>query len=536
MTKELYNDFYKRHGITTHGSIDRFQAIADLCKDKVLDVGCGTGDLSDFYKGDYFGIDISSVAINMAKKTRRADATFLTLDATKPISEPLQNFDTIVMGEFLEHIKDDTEVFKNIQKWTQPNARLIISVPNGDRVPDKNHLREFTVPVLRARFSKLGLVKFHRWIGFEKRLLMTVDLGQKKENTIALSMIVKNEGKGLEDAVLSCIEFIDHISIAVDNSSEDKSDKIAQRYADTFKYFDWDDDFAIARNYAQEEITTKWILVIDGHELVEKYEGLEEALKADVDGLMVKVNMENSDSFYTNRIYRSYLKWIHPIHNLIPMKTSKKYNGLTVKHDISNGQSKKSRQIRTKQRDEMMIRRLKEELKNNKKSTRAIFYLARWYFTKGQAKKAIPLFKKYLKKSTIKGEKWYCCWEASICANALRKPLLALKFLKKADEFVPNRWEISKQKGLSYMNFEHWDKAIECLTDSFKENPGDFSHYPEKRNLPETWDQIGFCFYQLGKYQQAKIAWERSIETDKECARMKLNKKRIELIDRNLII
>jgi len=536
MTKEIYNDFYKRHGITTHGSIDRFQAIADLCKSKVLDVGCGTGDLSDFYKGDYFGIDISSVAINMAKKTRRADANFLALDVTKSVSDPLQNFDTIVMGEFLEHIKDDTEVFKNIQKWTRPNTRLIISVPNGDRVPDKNHLREFTVPELRARFSKLGLVKFHCWEGFEKRILMTVDLGQKKENTIALSMIIKNEAVGLEDAVLSCIEFVDHISIAVDNASEDKSNEIAKRYADIFKYYDWSDDFATARNYAQEEIKTKWILVIDGHELVEKYEGLEEALKADVDGLMVKVNMENSDAFYTNRIYKSHLKWIHPIHNLIPMKTSQKYKGLTIKHNLTKGQSKESRRIRTIQRDEMMLRRLKEELKKDKHSERAIFYIARWYFTKGQAKKAIPLFKKYLKKSAIKGEKWYCCWEASLCANALKKPLLALKFLRQANRCIPNRWEISKQMGLSYMNFEHWDKAIEYLTDSFKENQGDFSHYPEKKDIPETWDHIGFCFYQLGNYVRAKIAWERSIETDEECARMKLNKKRIELIDRNIII
>ena len=84
------------------------------------------------------------------------------------------------------------------------------------------------------------------------------------------------------------------------------------------------------------------------------------------------------------------------------------------------------------------------------------------------------------------------------------------------------------------MCFEKWDKALEFLTDSFKINKGDYSHYPEKRDTAETWDQLGFCFFQLKEYNKAKIAWEESIKNDKDKTRIRLNKQRIELIDREI--
>ncbi len=534
MTKEIYDKFYKIHGASIHTDPERFLAIANLCKGHVLDLACGTGDLADFYKGAYVGMDISPEAIDLARDKGLENTSFIAVDVTKQSIGDGHGFDTIVMGQFLEHIKNDEKLFNNIARVSKPNARIIITVPNGDRVPDPNHVREFTVPELRKRFSSLGKVKFHDWPGFKKRILMTIDLGQENEKRISLVQIIKNEERGLEDAILSCIDFVDNIVISIDSKSEDKSEKIAKRYADILKHHTWEDDFAKTRNFAQEGVDTKWILCIDGHEYVEKHDGLDEALKQDVDGLMVKINMEATDAFYTNRIYRNYCKWEFAIHNAISTPKIAKYKGLTIKHNILKGQSKNSRRIRTEQRSEMMPRRLKEEYKKDKNNLRVIFYLARWHFTQREPKKALKLYKKYLRKGTIKGEIWYCCWEAAVCANALGKHRLALKFLRKANGVVPNRWEISKQMGLTYICFEHWQMAINFLVDSFKVNQGDFSHYPEKKNEAETWDQIGFCFFQQKQYNKAKISWEQSIKNDKDKIRIRLNKQRIEFIDRGI--
>jgi len=534
MTKEIYNKFYKIHGASIHADPERFLAISKLCKGSVLDLGCGTGDLADFYKGYYTGIDVSDEAIRIAKEKKIGNAVFDCDDVTKKDTIGGGPYDTIVIAQFLEHIIDDKVLFENITRWSKHDTRIIITVPNGEQVPDPNHVRQFTVPGLRKRFMPDGKVRFHNWSGFKNRILMTIDLGQKNENMISLVEIIKNEEVGLEDSILSCINFVDNIVISIDSESKDKSEEIAKKYADVLKQHIWQDDFAAARNSAQAGVKTKWILCLDGHEYVQKYDDIAKALSQDVDGLMVKVNMEASDSFYTNRIYRSGIDWQYAIHNSIPTPRFKKYNGLTIRHNILKGQSKEAREIRTKQRDEMMPRRLEEEYKKDKKNLRVIFYLARWSFTKRQPKKALRLYKKYLRKGTIKGEVWHCCWEASVCANSLGKHNLALKFLRKANEVVPNRWEISKQMGLTYMCFEYWQKAAECLVDSFKINKGDFSHSPEKKNIAETWDQIGFCFFQIKRYKQAKIAWEESIKNDKDKIRIRLNKQRIELIDREI--
>jgi len=534
MSKETYNQFYKKYGANIHLDPERFLAISKLCQGKVLDIGCGTGDLADFYKGEYVGWDISNIAIKLAQKIKRPNATFQIADVTLPFDIDDYPFDTIVMAELLEHIKDDYQIFKNIERFAKGNARLIISVPNGDRVPDPNHLREFTVPELRKRFSPYGKVKFHRWSGFEQRILMTIDLGQKNENLLSVAMMVKDEEMGLEEAVLSCIEFTDNIVIAVDNKSQDKTLETAKRYADTLKHFDWIDDFAAIRNLVQEEIKTKWTLALDGHEYVKKCEGLEEMLKLDFDGLFVQVEMDTEDVFYTNRIYRSHLRWKNAIHNAISTKRNKKYKEFRIKHNRREGQSKEATQERWEQRAEMMPRLLKKEIKKNRKNARPIFYLARWYLGRKKLRKAIKYYKKYLKLQGPKGERWYVCWEASVAANGLEKHLLALKFLRKAEQEVPNRWETARHIGLTYMFFEQWEKAIIFLTDSFKINTGDFAFMPEQKDNAETWDLIGFCWFQQKQYTKAKISWEESIKNDKDEARIKLNKKRIELIDRNL--
>ena len=533
--RESRNEFYKKHGSLVHSDPVRFSELAKLCKGKVLDVGCGTGDLADFYKGEYEGVDISDEAIEMAKDMRREDAIFKQNDFIKEYAIPLEKYDTIIMAEFLEHLENDEQVFKNIRQILKPTGRIIISVPNGDRVPDSDHKRTFLVPQLRQRFSEIGKVTFYNNPGFRHRIMMTIDLSKRNANLLSLVMIVKNEEWGLERAILSCIDFVDNIVISVDKDTTDDTLKIAERYADVIKEHEWADDFSAARNFAKENINTPWILSLDGHEYVEKHEGLEEKLREKIDALSVRMIMENSDQFLTTRLFKSHLNWEEPIHNIIRIKNKKGYEDFIIKHDREKGQSKTAILERNKQREEMMPKLLKRELKRKGDSTRAYFYLARWYFTQVKLKKAIKYYKKYLRKGMNKSEKWLCFYEASLCANTLGKQPLALKFLRKAEQILPNRWEIALQTGLTYMLFEQWKKAIYFLTDSFKINTGKFIFKPEEKNNANIWEKIGYCWFQIGDLKRAKVSWEEAIRSEKNPDQIKLLKKRIDLIDRNLI-
>jgi len=535
-SSKTYNDFYKKFGPSVHHSPERFLAISNLCSGDVLDLACGAGDLARYYNGNYVGIDISDVAIQFARDLNIENARFYCGDATQPLNQEGRDFDTIVMAEFLEHIKDDSEVFKNVKKWCGPNTRIIISVPNGDRVPDETHLREFTTAQLRHKFSALGLVQFHNWPGFDRRILMTIDLNKEKTNPLALVMIVKNEAKGLEQAILSCIDLTDEIVIAVDTKSNDDTLSIAKRYADTLTHFTWKNNFAAARNEAQLLVKSKWSLSLDGHEYVKNCTGLEDKLKLDVDALLVQMEMEDGTKFFVPKIYKSSRHWNHAVHNALDHKTHAVLKEFTIQHNRIKGQSIVATTERDKQRNEMMISILNDNLLKNKKDSRSLFYLARHYKGNLQFKKSLKYFNKYLKLDTYKGERWLACYEAAMSANAIGKHLKALKYLRLANKTVPNRWEISKSIGMTYLLFGRWEKAIEHLVDSFKINKGDFLFNPEKKRKSDTWDKIGFCFFHLKEYKKAKVAWEEAITTEKNKAQLKLLKKRIELMDRGLIL
>ena len=532
MTKEIYNDFYKTHGVGVHADPIRFRETAKLCKGKVLDIGCGTGDLADYYQGEYLGVDVSDVGVRFAEESRRKNARFAVVDFLKTVRDDGAEFDTFVMAEFLEHIDNDDIVIQNIKKFASQNARLIISVPNGDRIPDENHLRTFTVPELRKKFAPLGRVKFYNWLGFDKRILMTVDLGQKNADDLTLSMIVWNEAKGIEKAILSSVEIVDKIVISVDAKSDDGTLEIVERYADVVKRHEWKNDFAAARNFVDEGISSKWILSLDGHEFVESSPKLEDNLKHNVDGLMITIQMEGGDTFINPRIYRNGMKWEHAIHNALSVKSVEKYNDFLIVHDRAGGQTQKSTVARLKQVKVMMRQELKKELKVPETRTRALFYMARYYRQFHEWKKALRYYKKYLKTSGYVGEKWLCAYEAGIIANRINKPLKALKFFFWAHEIIPNRWEISKHIGSTYMFMCRYNKAVIFLVDALKGNSGEFSFNPETRNDGDTWDKIGMCFFHLKKYTEAREAWERSIEISTDKIQNELNTKRIEMLER----
>lgn len=528
--KSIYDKFYLKHGKKIHNHPARFTTTAMLCKGDVLDVGCGTGDLAAYYKGVYCGIDISSVAIQYAIELGRKDAAFFIDDALNPNPEARGKFDTIVLAEFLEHIKDDSQVFENIKTWAKPNARLIISVPNGDSVPDENHEREFTMPELRKKLKHLGLVKFWKWPGVHQRLICTVDLGQKRENEVSMPMIVWNEAQGLEDAVISAMELIDEIIISVDYKSNDGTLKIAKKYADVLLRHRWHNDFSRARNEVQKYVTKPWSLMLDGHEFVKKYPDFEKMLKTKQEGLLVKIIMDNKRFFYYPRLYRSHCLYKYKVHNLIKTKSNKAYKKFIIIHDRENKQSMDARDSRTRQRNKMMPEVLRAKIKKNKKDSRSLYYLARHLHDKNKFKEATKLYKKCIKYSTWKSKKWEVCYLLSVMFNARGKYLKALNWLRKADKIMPNRWEIAKRRGVVYMGFEQWEKAVKWLVDSFKINTGDFTVNPEPRNNTETWDYIGICFFNLRNYKQALIAWRKSLHGQTETELIKLLQGRIKAL------
>lgn len=86
---------------------------------------------------------------------------------------------------------------------------------------------------------------------------------------LSACLILKNEKDHVRD-VLSSLAGVDEI-IVVDTGSIDDTANIARTFTDkVFEDYQWNDDFAEARNHALSKCDGDWVLSIDGDEVLEE--------------------------------------------------------------------------------------------------------------------------------------------------------------------------------------------------------------------------------------------------------------------------
>lgn len=91
-------------------------------------------------------------------------------------------------------------------------------------------------------------------------------MNQNQKN-LSLAMIVKDEEDCIKRCLDSVINLVDEI-IIVDTGSTDKTVEICQSCnAQVFSY-QWNNDFAAARNFGLDKVTRDWILWLDADEEV----------------------------------------------------------------------------------------------------------------------------------------------------------------------------------------------------------------------------------------------------------------------------
>jgi SAM-dependent methyltransferase len=511
-----YNEFYKTQPVNFIDYPARFALVASLCRGKVLDIGCCFGALSDYYFGDYTGLDFAPYVIEKAKEVRRKDAKFILRDCTDLTSIGIENYDTFVFAEVLEHFENNDKILSWIFSRTKPGARIVITCPNGPRIPDPSHVRELTIPILRKMFSPYGKIKFYNWENAAKQIICTVDLGQKNDDLVSLVMIVKDEEKGLERAVFSCLEFVDNIVISVDSKTTDKTKEVAKLYADVLKTHVFENDFSKARNDAHEGVKTKWILFLDGHEYVAKRENLEKFLALDVDGLLTSIEMENKFIFNNPRFYKTGVHFEGRVHERQTCKVTYFYPDFLIVHDRLTAQTNEAVLARLQQRDEMVPRIMSEELKKNPKNTRAALHLAMYWQSKKQFKKALSNYSQYLKFSKNPQERWFVFFNRCLCYMVLGKKFRAFFSASRADWEMKGRWEIKKIKGMMLFQKKRFSQALEYFMASFYENPFNTLYRPLPRDNASTWNLIGECFFNLSNLDKANIAFDRAAELTKD--------------------
>jgi len=218
--------------------------------------------------------------------------------------------------------------------------------------------------------------------------------------TLSLAMIVKNEEKVLARCLDSIKDIVDEI-IIVDTGSTDKTVEIAKEYTSDVHYFEWIDNFAVARNFAFSKATCDYTMWLDADDYFEESEQqklleLKKTLDTSIDVATLKYNLAFDEfgnvtmSNYRERIVKRErnFKWEEPVHECITPA------GKIQRFEIAVTHGKKDRTH--------SHRNIDIYEKQTNLSARGTFYYARELHTHNRLEDAITQFEKFLNS----GEGW----------------------------------------------------------------------------------------------------------------------------------
>jgi cyclopropane fatty-acyl-phospholipid synthase-like methyltransferase len=173
-----FADYYGQKAVYTKISRGRLQGIlalaGDLSGKKVLDIGCGGGELGREIKKHYpqakvFGVDVSPGAVAEAEKFLDG-AALVDLEQDQGHPFLAEKYDLIVISEVLEHLFRPEDLLIKVKQF---NCPVIITIPNllfwknrlnlllgyfdytDTGLMDRGHIRFFSLMGLRRLVESL---------------------------------------------------------------------------------------------------------------------------------------------------------------------------------------------------------------------------------------------------------------------------------------------------------------------------------------------------------------------------------------------
>lgn len=154
-----------------------FDTIQPWCKGHVLEVGSGIGNLSQFFLEKNFMLtasDLRDEYINIlqdkfGKHQHLAGVRSIDLVAENfetRFHDLLQQFDTVVALNVVEHIKDDALAIANCKKMLKPGGHLVVLVPAYQALynsfdKELDHYRRYNRKSLNKLFTSQSLEIVH---------------------------------------------------------------------------------------------------------------------------------------------------------------------------------------------------------------------------------------------------------------------------------------------------------------------------------------------------------------------------------------
>jgi SAM-dependent methyltransferase len=113
-----------------------YQTIRPFCKGKILEIGSGIGNISEFFIKNFHDITLSDLRENYRDilKQKFFESNIIELNLVAPdfknkYQDQIGQYDTVFALNVIEHIKDDMLSIENCYSLLKPGGNIIILVP-----------------------------------------------------------------------------------------------------------------------------------------------------------------------------------------------------------------------------------------------------------------------------------------------------------------------------------------------------------------------------------------------------------------------
>ncbi len=272
---------WKKRNRFYHRSLEKYFSFIIPPGSRVLEVGCGTGDLLAAVKPAYgVGVDFSARMIETAGSLY-PDLLFRQHDIEEPemidlLDETGQKFDYIILSDLLHVLWDVQKVFIHLRKFCHPSTRIVISNYNflwepllklGERIglkqksPNSNWLSNNDIanllelegfrlvsnsqkllipkyiPILNFVFNKILVnLPVIKHLGLVSIMTAGIERKERKEFSVSVIIPARNEKGNIPDSITRTPEFgLSQEFIFVEGHSSDGTYDEIVRVSSLFK-------------------------------------------------------------------------------------------------------------------------------------------------------------------------------------------------------------------------------------------------------------------------------------------------------------
>lgn len=149
-----------------------YQTINPHCKGRILEIGCGIGNISQFFIANKQEIVLSDLRDNYLEIVKNKfnhevlKIDLVDIDFDTKYASLIGTFDTVFALNVVEHIKDDCKAIENCKKLLKSQGHLIILVPAYQALfnnfdVELEHYRRYTHKSLKQliKANQLNIIK-----------------------------------------------------------------------------------------------------------------------------------------------------------------------------------------------------------------------------------------------------------------------------------------------------------------------------------------------------------------------------------------